>query len=134
MTKPPVRRVEMSRDHESHVTSDDLNQRRAVLGVIAAVAFAPMVATAQQPIRIRRIGFLANTAPFEPELDEAYWRTLRDRGWREGENLLIERRYASERNELLQAMADELVKLRVELIVGHGTIAALATPDARKAA
>ena len=103
-----------------------MRNRRALLAAVAAAGLSPILGRAQQPGKMRRIGYLANIAPFEPKVNEWYWRPLHNLGWRERENIVIERRYASERNELLKPMAEELVKLRVELIVGHRTLAALA--------
>jgi len=58
---------------------------------------------------------------------------LRELGWVEGGNLLIERRYANGRAELLQPMAEELVRLKVELIGTVGTQAAVAARTPRPA-
>jgi len=75
---------------------------------------------------MRRIGFLSPAIPPSPAEDAPLWEPLRKLGWVEGQNLVIERRYASGRIELLQPMAEELVRLKVELIVGNGTVASLA--------
>jgi putative ABC transport system substrate-binding protein len=55
---------------------------------------------------------------------------LRAHGWIEGKNLVIERRYTSGNSSLLPAFAEELVRLKVDLIVAHGTLAALAAQKA----
>jgi putative tryptophan/tyrosine transport system substrate-binding protein len=55
---------------------------------------------------------------------------LRDLGWIEGQNLVIERRWAGDRAELLQRFAAELVRLKVEIIVTGGTDAAVAAKNA----
>jgi putative ABC transport system substrate-binding protein len=55
---------------------------------------------------------------------------LRDLGWREGENLLFERRWAEGKPERLEPLARELVQLRVEIIVTIGTDATIAARDA----
>jgi len=55
---------------------------------------------------------------------------LRELGWVEGRNLLIEQRYANGRAELLQPFAQELVRLKVEIIVTVGTQATLAAKNA----
>jgi len=55
---------------------------------------------------------------------------LRQLGWTEGKNLIIERRYTNGRAELLQPFAEELVQLNVELIVTNGTGAAVAVKNA----
>jgi putative ABC transport system substrate-binding protein len=53
---------------------------------------------------------------------------LRELGWVEGQNLLIEQRYGSA--ELLPRMAEEFVRLNVDLIVADGTAATLAAKNA----
>jgi putative ABC transport system substrate-binding protein len=55
---------------------------------------------------------------------------LRDLGWREGENLLFERRWAEGKPERLKPLAQELVELRVEIIVTIGTDATIAARSA----
>jgi putative ABC transport system substrate-binding protein len=55
---------------------------------------------------------------------------LRALGWVEGQNLLVERRYANGRDELLGPLAEELVRLKVEIIVTGGTAATLAAKNA----
>jgi putative ABC transport system substrate-binding protein len=55
---------------------------------------------------------------------------LRELGWVKGENLLNERRYANGRTELLQPLAEELVRLKVELIATIGTQATFAAKNA----
>ena len=67
--------------------------------------------------------------PTPTELLQAY-APLRELGWVEGENLLVERRYANGKAELLRPFAEELVRLRVELIATNGTDATLAAKNA----
>ena len=55
---------------------------------------------------------------------------MRELGWVEGQNLIVERRYANGRVELLQPFAEELVRLKVEIIVTGGTAATLAAKNA----
>jgi putative ABC transport system substrate-binding protein len=106
--------------------------RRTFIGAVAAgIITAPLAASAQTPTTVRRIGFLAPGAPPPPaELQEAF-APLRELGWIEGQNLLVERRYAG-RPELLRSLAEELVRLKVELIVTEGTAATLAAKNATK--
>jgi putative tryptophan/tyrosine transport system substrate-binding protein len=95
----------------------------AVVGGFVGVSFA---ARGQQTRKIRHIGYLSLEAPPSPAEREALWAPLRARGWVEGQNLIIEPRYTSGRAELLRPMAEELVRLNVELIVANGTVASLA--------
>src|ERR1022692_2048235 len=87
----------------------------AVAGNLFAVSFA---ATAQRSEKVRRIGYLS-LLPWEE------WGSLRALGWIEGKNLVIERREANGRADLLKSMAEQLVRLNVELIVVNGTVASL---------
>ena len=54
-------------------------------------------------------------------------------GWVEGRNLIVERRYTSGKPDLLKPMAEELVRLKVDLIVAEGTVATLAAKNATNA-
>jgi putative ABC transport system substrate-binding protein len=96
--------------------------RRAFITVVAEglIGF-PLCARAQRTGNRRRIGFLslANGGNEPASL------ALRALGWIEGQNLIVERRYASGRVELLQPMVEELVRLKVEMIVANGTVASL---------
>jgi len=74
---------------------------------------------------VRRIGVLSAGALLTQADFETESAALRAFGWVEGQNLLIERRDAK-RVELLRALAEELVRLKVEIIVTWGTPAALA--------
>src|SRR5438132_14260244 len=95
--------------------------------------WTPLVATAQQPGKVYRIGYLSASSPpsaSTPALD-ALWQRLRELGWIEGQNLVIERRWAEGRLERLPALATELVQLKVDLIVA---VASQETIAAKKAA
>ena len=105
--------------------------RRAFIEAIAcSISAAAFAARAQAAPAVRRIGVLSPDAPptqADIELDFAPLRAL---GWVEGQNLLVERRYANDRAELLRPFAEELVRLKVEIIVTSGTPAALAAKSA----
>ncbi|HEY3178422.1 MAG TPA: ABC transporter substrate-binding protein [Casimicrobiaceae bacterium] len=104
--------------------------RRRFIGTVAyGVAAAPLIGRAQTGTTVRRIGFLASGAPATPALLEEQYAPLRELGWIEGRNLIVERRYA-DRAELFRPLAEELVRLRVELIVTEGTDATLAAKSA----
>jgi putative ABC transport system substrate-binding protein len=105
--------------------------RRTFMGAVAANLVAvPLVATGQQTEKVHRIGYLQvgiPPIPAGPDWDPA---PLRDLGWIEGKNLVIEYRYAGHSAELLHRLAAELVRLKVEIIVTSGTDAAVAARDA----
>jgi len=85
-----------------------------------------LLAHAQQPKKIPRIGWLAvNTATLS-ERYEAFRRGLRELGYIEGQNIVIERRDAEEKLEHLADAAAELVRLKVKVIVTTGTTGSLA--------
>jgi len=83
---------------------------------------APRTAEAQQATHVHRIGRLSPGSPTEPNPNlEAFRQGLRTLGYVEGQNLIMESRYAEGREERLPALAAELVRLQVEVIVAGGT-------------
>jgi putative ABC transport system substrate-binding protein len=96
---------------------------------LAYVLVAPAIAIAQTS-KVRRIGVLE---PGIPDPPQEIWKRdepLRKLGWIEGKNLHVERRYDNGRSEALQALAEELVRAEVEIIVTNGTPATLAAKRA----
>ena len=81
-------------------------------------------AEAQQPARIPRIGFLITSSPsaIAPRLD-AFRQSLRELGYVEGKSIVIERRHAEGKSDHLPALAAELVRLKVDVIVTSGPTA-----------
>ena len=105
--------------------------RRAFIGTLAGgLLAAPFVAEAQQAAKVPRIGYLALNPT--PHFQEAFRQGLRDLGYVEGRNLVIEDRDAEGKRERLPALAAELVALKVDVIVASGTPAALATKQATR--
>jgi len=91
-------------------------------------------AQAQQPPgKLARIGYLGNerTTPVTPR-EEAFFQGLSEQGWIEGKNLVVERRYWQNRVDRLPALADELVRLKLDVIVTTSGTAALAAKKATK--
>src|SRR5260370_42427357 len=107
-----------------------MNRRTFVGAAAANLAALPLAPMAQQSGKLRRIGFLMLGGPPTPAELPLDLRPLRDLGWIEGQNLVIERRYAGDRAELLQPFAADLVRLKVEIIVTAGTDATLAAKEA----
>ena len=85
------------------------------LVIALAILFAPLAAEAQQAGKVVRIGYLSFSAP--APLDDVFKQALRDLGWVEGQNLVIEYRSAGRDLQRLRPLAEELVRLRVALIV-----------------
>jgi putative tryptophan/tyrosine transport system substrate-binding protein len=78
-------------------------------------------AEAQQPLKVPRIGYIAGVArSTNPVRIEAFRQGLRELGYEEGKNIIIEQRYASGKVEDLPALAAELVQLKVDVIVTGG--------------
>ena len=75
---------------------------------------------AQQPNKVRRIGFLTLLAKPDP-YEAAFLMGLRDLGYTDGRNISIEYRRAAGKVDRLPALAEELVRLKVDLIVAHAT-------------
>jgi putative tryptophan/tyrosine transport system substrate-binding protein len=102
--------------------------RRKFIGTIAGgLLAAPLAAIAHQAAT-RRIGVLTGGTASDPVA--ALSARLRDYGWVEGQNLIIEGRGADGKVELAPALAAELVQLKVDLIVTFGAVAALAAKNA----
>ena len=89
----------------------------------------PLALEAQQPVRVHRIGFLAG--PTLPTSDsDGFRQGLREYGYVEGQNLLLEWRVADGRDDRLPGFAAELVRLKVEAIVTMAAPAAMAAKRA----
>ena len=110
--------------------------RQIGLAVVLAVSLvaAPLVAEAQQAGKIPRVGVLrpGNPPPRDLGQREAFERGLRDLGWTPGTSILIEYRYAEGKPERLPALAAELVRRPVDVIVASATIAVRAAQQATR--
>jgi putative ABC transport system substrate-binding protein len=110
-----------------------LRPSKAVVVLLVAAAVA---AEAQPAGRPARVGFLTPSARSSFEAGdrrvyrEAFSGRLRELGWTEGQNLIIERRYADGAYDRLQALASELVSLPVDVIFAASAPAALAAKRA----
>jgi len=102
---------------------------RLALGVLLLAFSFP--ARAQQPEKILRIGYLGNSSPaLERDFVDAFRQGLRDLGYAEGHNILIEYRWAEGRYDRLPEFAAELVRLKVDVLLTAGTPGALAAKQA----
>jgi putative ABC transport system substrate-binding protein len=106
--------------------------RRTFIGTLAGGLLAvPLAAEAQPAGKVYRIGMLERTSPATNAANlEAFRRGLRELGYVEGKNLVIEYRSADGRDERYAALATELIRLNVDLILTRGTPAALAAKNA----
>ena len=102
------------------------------LSIIAFVLVVTgTVAQAQQPTKIPRIGFLTASSPsvISARL-EAFRQGLRELGYVEGKNTVVEDRYAEEKIDRLRALAAEFVRLKVDIIVSAGPQSTRAAKEA----
>jgi putative ABC transport system substrate-binding protein len=100
-----------------------------VLGFVLLAA--PMAADAQPAGKVQRVGFLAGSSPTAPwRQGEAFEQGLRELGWVERQNMVVEYRFAEGRHDRLPDLAADLVRLRVDVIVGLGNAAAAAAKSA----
>src|SRR5215213_7835123 len=106
-------------------------RRREVIGFLVGVASWPLGAPAQTPSKLPTIGFLGGLSPLAMrDWVTAFSQRLRELGWSDGRNLVIEYRWAEGRNERAAEIAAEFVRLKVDLIVTGGTANVVAAKDA----
>jgi ABC-type uncharacterized transport system substrate-binding protein len=98
-----------------------------VAALVLCVLFARPIAEAQQPPKVYRVGFL--TAASVPDLLEAFRQGLRELGWTEGQNLVVEYLSADSKLEKVPGLAAELVRTKVDVVVATAT----AVHEARRA-
>ena len=113
-----------------------MSSRRAFLVHVSALVGAPFAVRAQPAGRVFRIGVLLITARAHPGADrlmQPFLRGMRELGYVDGRNLIIEWREAEGRAARLSALASELVALKVDLIVAGGHEAAYAAKAATEA-
>jgi putative ABC transport system substrate-binding protein len=106
-----------------------MSRRRFLRTVVSAVAALAVEAPlAQPPHRIPRIGFLRAEAP--DALFDAFREGMQRLGYVDGKTVLIEQRWANGYLDRLPGLADELVRLKVDVIVTASTPAILAAKNA----
>jgi putative tryptophan/tyrosine transport system substrate-binding protein len=104
-------------------------KRREFIAFLGVAAVLPLAASAQS--KIPRIGFMGNsTAALEANLVDAFHEGLRELGYEEGRNIVIEYRWAGGEYQRFSTLVAELIAAKVDLIVTAGTPAALAVKKA----
>jgi putative ABC transport system substrate-binding protein len=99
-------------------------RRRVVIALGACALAVPRGLLAQQKSKIARIGFLyfgSRQSALETGRYDAFVQGMRELGYVEGTNFIIEARFADGKNERVPTLAAELVRLKVDLIVATGT-------------
>src|SRR5712692_6880139 len=110
-----------------------MNRRIFLIVTGAGLLAAPLAGEAQQPAKTPRIGVLSlrSASDSAPQL-EAFRQGLRERGWIEGQNVVLEYRWGDGRLDRLPDLAAELVRLKVDVIFSPGTAANVATQNATR--
>ncbi len=109
-----------------------MDRRTWLVGSLGLLT-APIVARAQPPAKVFRIGLLGSSTPTSPEAAHVwggFFQGLSELGYVEGQNIVIEGRYYGDRVEQLPALAAELVRLQVDVIV----VGAVPAPEVAKRA
>lgn len=107
--------------------------RRQFLIAAGALVAAPRSVNAQKTKKLYRVGFLTGGDPSQnPELPGAFRQGLRELGWVEGQNIVIEDRWAAGNFDRLPRLAADLVQLKVDVIVATSTQPALAAKNATR--
>jgi len=109
-----------------------MDRRRFLLTSLAGGLAAPLAGGAQPASRVPRIGYLTlNLTAGDPSPRESFLQGLRELGYVEGKNLVIEYRDAQGKPDRFPALAAELVALNVDLILaGGGALGAMAAKQA----
>jgi len=106
--------------------------RKMIVFVLSIVILASThLANAQQPKKVPRIGFLSGDSPTPSSARyEVFRQRLRELGYVEGKNIVIEYRWAEGKLDRFPALAAELVRLKVDVIVTWGPTATLSAKEA----
>ncbi len=110
-------------------------KEKILLSIIGAFILASVyLAEAQQPAKIPQIGFIYSAGTFKDPLSafDAFRLGLRDLGYVEGKNILIERRYAEGRLDRMPALVNDLVQQKVDVIVAPNNVVIRAAKQATK--
>ena len=100
---------------------------KAIAAVLVTLTLASVqLAEAQQTKKVPRVGILFIGSRNQPHL-EAFKQGLRERGYTEDKNIVLEYRYAEGNNDRVSGLAAELVRDKVDVIVTTATVSALAT-------
>jgi putative tryptophan/tyrosine transport system substrate-binding protein len=108
--------------------------KKILVSILAVVVLAFVhLAEAQKQAKVAKIGWLGPGPSFGlVSSREVLTKALRELGYIEGKNIAIEYRYADYKLERLPALADELVRLKVDVIIANATSGAIAAKNATK--
>ena len=106
-----------------------MTRRTFLCGLTLGTLAAPLSGEAQQAAKVWRVGYLGNTSGPQ-EITEAFRQGLRELGYIEGQNILIEYRWAGGETDQAHKEAAELVGLKVDVILASSSLNALAAKQA----
>ncbi len=110
-----------------------MDRRTFIANVARGLVAVPLATEAQQAGKIYRIGYLSAAAPAaSATVIDAFRQGLRERGWVEGQNIVIDYRFAEGRYDRLPDLAAELVRLNIDVIVAAPTPPAMAASKATR--
>jgi putative ABC transport system substrate-binding protein len=102
-----------------------------IVALFVSIVMCGAAAQAQQTTKVPRIGYLSGSPPSAvAELNEAFRQSLRELGYTEGKNIVIEWRSGEGKSDRLPALAAELLRLKVDLIVTAGPLVTRAAKEA----
>ena len=104
-------------------------KKKIMVVTLGAMLFALTVPAEAQPLRTVRIGYLGSSSSLTGG-EKDFVEELRRRGWIEGQNLVIDRRYWENHVDRLLVLAAELVRLKADIIVTNTGTAAQAAKKA----
>jgi putative ABC transport system substrate-binding protein len=111
-----------------------MDRRTFILGIASDLAMLPLTCIAQAQDKVWRIGMLETTSPTLNAANlDAFRQRLRELGYHEGRNLIIEYRSSDGRGERFPSLVAELIAMKVDLIVARGSIATKAAKAATDA-
>ena len=102
-----------------------MRRREFITLIGGGAALWPLVARAQQPDQIKRIGLLMGSSKSDPETQvrlAGFEKALRAFGWKEGDNILTEKRWFGGSSKRATQYAKEIVALNPDVIVANGTL------------
>jgi putative ABC transport system substrate-binding protein len=99
-----------------------MNRRTFLCGLTLGTVALPFASDAQQAGKVYRVGFLWDSPAMFPDAMEAFRRGLRDLGYVEGRTIAIEYRWAEGKPERMRELAEELVRLKVDVIIAPSSV------------
>jgi putative ABC transport system substrate-binding protein len=107
-----------------------IDRRSFVAAVAGGIVATPLLSFAQQPSRVWHIGFLSPLSRSETDRQDGFRKGMREIGYLEGRDFVIDGRFAEGQYQRIPGLAEELVRMNVDVIVVWGTPASIAVAQA----